>query len=102
MFTIDLLLGTAKPPRSHPLRIAGVALAFALVALALVLDDVYYSSLNRQLAAEHRALQQFVRALRQALPLVSGPDGVRIISQRQQQMEGRDFEYYVVECRLKP
>jgi len=194
MFTIDLLLGTAKPPRSHPLRIAGIALAFALVVIGMVLDDVYYYGINRQLGAEYRSLrhyereiagladmakmlqaadkrrsevnaslaevttaltvhtqwsqvlvtlsksvpesvtmadlmarreelggkyayvlvlgmvsptgpaavEQFVRTLRQALPLIGGPDAVRIISQRQQQMEGRDFQYYVVECRLKP
>ncbi len=194
MFTIDLLLGAAKPPRSHPLRITGVALAFALVAIAFVLDDVYYYGINRQLTAEHQSLrryereiagladvakilqaadkrrsevnaslaevktaltahtkwsdllvtlsqsvpeslaigdlmarreevkggyeyslmigvvsptgpataEQFVRTLRQALPLVGGPDGVRIVSQRQQQVGGRDLQYYVIECRLKP
>lgn len=193
MFTIDLLLGRAKPPRSHPLRMAGVALAFALVATGAVLDGVYYFGLGRQLAAEQVsvrhydreiagladvakmlekadqrrnevntslaevgtvlathakwsdvlvslsqsapesitiadlmarrdevkgkyeysltmgvvsptgpvAVEQFVRTLRQTLPLGSGPDSVRIISQRQQQMEGRDFQYYVIECRLK-
>ncbi len=193
MFTIDLLLGKAKPPRSHPLRMAGVAVAFALVATGALLDGVYYFGLGRELAAEEIsmrrydreiagladvakmlekadqrrndvntslaevgtvltthtqwsdvlvtlsqntpetvtiadlmakrdevrgkyeytltmgvvpltgpvAVEQFVRTLRQALPLVSGPDSVRIISQRQQQLEGRDFQYYVIECRLK-
>jgi len=193
MFTIDLLKGTGKPPLSHPVRMAGVTVAFALVAIAAVLDVARYSRDNIDLglqarslryyteevaklsdvaktldAAEKRkshinsalaevnkalglhtqwspllvalaagvpdsiaiadlmakreeakgkyeyslimgvvsptgpaAVEQTVRALRQALPLVSGPDSVRIISQRQQQMEGRDFQYYVIECQLK-
>jgi hypothetical protein len=194
MFTIDLLLGKAKPPRSHPLLAAGATVAFAIVIVALAFDGVYYYSCSRQLAAERQAMarlenkiigladvartlvaadkrraevdasleevrtaldihrqwsdilvaltrtapetitigdimtkrdevkgkyeysmmmgvisptgpvavEQFVRDLRAALPLASGPDNIRIISQRQQQVEGRDFQYYVVQCRLKP
>lgn len=194
MFTIDLLLGKAKPPRSHPLLAAGATAAFAVVIVALAFDGVYYYSCGRQLAAEEQAMarlqdkivgladvaktlvaadkrrvevdasleevrtaldvhrqwsdilvaltrtapeaitigdimtkrqeakgkyeysmmmglisptgpvavEQFVRDLRTALPLASGPDNIRIISQRQQQVEGREFQYYVIECRLKP
>jgi Tfp pilus assembly protein PilN len=47
------------------------------------------------------AVEQFVRTLRQTLPLQEGPDSARIVSQRQQQLEGRDLLYYVIECRLK-
>jgi hypothetical protein len=194
MFTIDLLKGTEKPPGSHPLFVAGVALAFALVATGAVFDGVHYFGAGRQLAAEQQAAQhslreiaklvdvtkmlqaaekrrkevnaslaevntvltthakwsplvaaaaqsasnaitisdlaakreeirgkyeysftlgvvassgpvaveEFVRTLRQTLPLRPGPDSVRIISQRQQQWEGRDFQYYVIECQLRP
>ena len=194
MFTIDLLKGTEKPPGSHPLLVAGVVLAFALVAVGATLDGVHYFGAGRQFAAEEQsaahftreiaklvdvtkmlqaaekrrgevnaslkevgtaltthtkwsplvaavaqsasnaitisdmaakreeikskyeysftlgvvapsgpsAVEEFVRTLRQALPLRPGPDSVRIISQRQQQWEGRDFQYYVIECRLKP
>ncbi len=47
------------------------------------------------------AVEQFVRTLRLALPLQSGPDSIRIISQRQETVAGQAFQYYVVECRLK-
>jgi hypothetical protein len=47
------------------------------------------------------AVEQFVRALRLSLPLASD-SGIRIVSQRQTQVQGRDLQYYVVECRLKP
>ena len=46
-------------------------------------------------------VEQFVRTLRLALPLVPGPDSIRIISQRQEMVAGQSFQYYVVECRLK-
>jgi hypothetical protein len=48
------------------------------------------------------AVEQFVRALRLALPLVPDSAAVRIVSQRQTQIQGRDFQYYVIECHLKP
>jgi len=48
------------------------------------------------------AVEQFVRALRGALPLAPDSAGIRIVSQRQAQIQGRDFQYYVIECRLKP
>ena len=48
------------------------------------------------------AVEQFIQALRSALPLRPGADPIRIISQRQQQVEGRDVQHYVIECRLKP
>ncbi len=194
MFTIDLLLGKAKPPRSHPLLAAGATTAFAVLIVALAFDGVYYYSCGRQLTAEQQAtarlqdkiagladvakalaaadkrradvdasleevrtaldvhgqwsdilvaltrtapetitigdlmtkrqeargkyeysmmmgvisptgpvaVEQFVRDLRAALPLAPGPDNIRIISQRQQQIAGREFQYYVIECRLKP
>jgi hypothetical protein len=47
------------------------------------------------------AVEQFVRALRLSLSLASD-SGIRIVSQRQIQVQGRDLQYYVVECRLKP
>ena len=48
------------------------------------------------------AVEQFVRALRLALPLAPDSASIRIVSQRQTQIQGRDLQYYVVECRLKP
>jgi len=194
MFTIDLLLGKAKPPRSHPLRAAGATAAFGVLVVAAAFDGVSYFSSGRQAAAQQQvaarldgkiagladvskvlataerrradvnaslaevsqalaihtkwsdvlviltrtapetitigdlmtkreevkgqyeysmmmgvvspagpaAVEQFVRDLRAALPLASGPDNIRIISQRQQQVEGRDLQYYVIQCRLKP
>jgi hypothetical protein len=198
MFTIDLLKGMGKPPLSHPLRMAGVTVAFALVAIAAALDVVRYSRDNIELglqarslryyteevtklsgvskaldAAEKRktqinagltevntaltihakwspivvaltqsttkeititelmakreeqgggeqvkyiyslilgvvstsgpgAVEGFVQAMRQNLPLAPGPDNVRIIAQRQEMVAGRSFQYYVIECRLKP
>jgi len=48
------------------------------------------------------AVEQFVRALRLALPLASDSAGIRIVSQRQAMIQGRDLPYYVIECRLKP
>jgi hypothetical protein len=47
------------------------------------------------------AVEQFMQALRSALPLRPG-DSIRIISQRHQEIEGREVQYYVIECRLKP
>jgi len=47
------------------------------------------------------AVEQFVRTLRVALPLLPGPDSIRIISQRQEMVGGQALQYYVVECRLK-
>jgi len=46
-------------------------------------------------------VEQYVRTLRLALPLQPGPDGIRIISQRQDMIAGQAVQYYVVECRLK-
>lgn len=46
-------------------------------------------------------VEQFVRTLRLALPLLPGPDSIRIISQRQEMVAGQALQYYVVECRLK-
>lgn len=198
MFTIDLLKGMGKPPLSHPLRMAGVTVAFALVAIAAALDGVRYVRDNGELALQARALrryteevtklsgvakaldaaekrktqinaglaevskaltihakwspilvaltdsatkeiaisdlmakreeqgsgdqmkygyslmmgvvstsgpgavEQFVRNIRLNLPLSPGPDSVRIIAQRQEMITGRSFQYYVIECRLKP
>ncbi len=48
------------------------------------------------------AVEQFIRDLRQQMPLAPGPDSIRIISQQQQPIEGRTFQYYVIECRLEP
>ncbi len=48
------------------------------------------------------AVEQFIRDLRQRMPLAPGPDSIRIISQQQQPVEGRTFQYYVIECRLEP
>ncbi len=47
------------------------------------------------------AVEQFVRTLRVVLPLLPGPDSIRIISQRQEMVAGQPVQYYVVECRLK-
>ncbi len=198
MFTIDLLKGMGKPPLSHPLRMAGVTVAFMLVAIAAALDVVRYTRDNGELtlqaqalrryteevaklndvaktldAAEKRkaqvnagltevntalavhakwspilvaltksaakeitivdlmakreeagsgdkmtyayslvlgavspsgagAVEQFVRNMRENLPLAPGPDSVRIISQREQVIAERNLQYYVIECRLKP
>jgi Tfp pilus assembly protein PilN len=46
-------------------------------------------------------VEQFIRALRSALPLRSGPDSVQIVSQRHQDLSGLDAQYYVIECKLK-
>lgn len=201
MFQIDLLLGSERPPRSHPLWIAGLTLLFAAVAVAAALDVVQYLHHSQSLAAQERALahyrteiasmadtqkmldanrqrratidaglaevskvlgthrpwsdilsslaetapndltildlqtrreprkgqaagqktvydytltmgmvslggpavvEQFIRQLRTTLPLMPGSDSIRITSQRHQQVAGRDLQYYVVECRLKP
>ena len=48
------------------------------------------------------AVEQFIRDLRQQMPLAPGPDSLRIVSQQQQPIEGRNFQYYVIECRLEP
>ncbi|GEM_PF-4294318 len=48
------------------------------------------------------AVEQFIRDLRQQMPLVPGPDSLSIVSQQQQLIEGRNFQYYVIECRLEP
>lgn len=48
------------------------------------------------------AVEQFIRDLRQQMPLLPGPDSLRIVSQQQQPIGGRDFQYYVIECRLEP
>jgi hypothetical protein len=199
MFTIDLLKGSGKPPRSHPLRITGLTLVFAALVGAGILDVLLFLSHQHETAAEDRAMahytreiadmadvaqelrtdasrcarinaalaevglvtatqtpwspilmiltektpeaitiidlltereviekgpnkgeygyalklgvisptgpapvERFVRNLRTALPLESGPDGIRIILQRQQQFQGRSFQYYAIECRLNP
>jgi hypothetical protein len=47
------------------------------------------------------AVEQYVRTLRLALPLLPGPDSIRIISQRQQTIGGQPMQYYVVQCQLK-
>jgi hypothetical protein len=47
------------------------------------------------------AVEQFVRTLRLGLPLQSGPDSIRIISQRQEMIAGQPLQYYVIECQLK-
>jgi hypothetical protein len=197
MFTIDLLKGAGKPPRSHPLRVAGLASAFMLLAVGAVLDGLQYYRDHSVLALQKRtlayyegeveklrdvaqtlgevhtrqeqvsavlaevnkvlathttwsgvlltlsqsasndivipdiaakreekgaadqiryaytlmvgvmspsgpaAVEQFVRTLRLGLPLQSGPDSIRIISQRQETVAGRPLQYYVIECRLK-
>ena len=46
-------------------------------------------------------VETFVRALQQRMPLHSSPDSIRIISQRQENVRGRNYPYYVIECRLK-
>jgi len=198
MFTIDLLKGMGKPPLSHPVRMAGVTVAFALVAIAAALDVVRYSRDNIDLGLQARslrryteevaklndvakaldatekrkaqinaslaevskaltihakwspivvalsdsatkeiaitelmgkreeqgggqqtkyvyslvlgvastagqgAIEQFVRDVRQNLPLMPGPDNVRILSQKEEMIAGRNLQYYVIECRLKP
>jgi hypothetical protein len=48
------------------------------------------------------AVEQFLRDLREQMPLAPGPDSIRIVSQQQQAIEGRAFQYYVIECRLEP
>ena len=48
------------------------------------------------------AVEQFLRDLRQQMPLVPGPDSMRIVSQQQQPLEGRNFQYYVIECQIEP
>jgi hypothetical protein len=47
-------------------------------------------------------VEQLIQALRTALPLQPGPDSVQIVSQRHQEIEGRDAQYYIIECKLKP
>jgi hypothetical protein len=197
MFTIDLLKGTGKPPRSHPLWAAGTTFAFIALVVVAALDGVryyrdgallatqkrslsYYSGEIRKLrdvaealdATEKRraeidaalaevnkamschatwspiiatlaqntspdvvlsdimakreergvgdkvrygytmilgvvspsgggAVEQYVRTLRLVLPLLPGPDSIRVISQRQQAVGGQAVQYYVVECQLK-
>jgi hypothetical protein len=46
-------------------------------------------------------IEQYVRTLRQVLPLQPGPDSIRIGSQRQQTVDGRTLQSYTLECRLK-
>jgi hypothetical protein len=197
MFTIDLLKGAGKPPKSHPLWVAGVTLAFLALLVGGVLDAIgyyrdesllatqkrtlaYYEQEIRQMkdvadmlaAAEKRRIEvdgtlaevskalahhavwspvietvarstpedlvitnilakreeqgvgdkarftytlmlgvvsptgplvveQFVRTLRLILPLQGGPDSVRIGSQGQEMLGGRQFQMYMLECRLK-
>jgi hypothetical protein len=198
MFKIDLLNGSERPPLSHPLRIAGITLAFMALAVGAVFDSTrlfsyyettateqrslaYYEREIAQLAdvaksldvAEKRRIQsnaglaevdkvlpihakwsdilvglaeatpetvtiadlmakreeqkvgqgvkylyslvmgvmspsgsapveEFVRLLRLRMPLQPGPDSIRIISQRQEQIQERSVPYYIIECRLKP
>lgn len=197
MFTIDLLKDAGKPPRSHPLWVAGATLAFMALIVAGTLDglryfqdtgalatqrqtQVYYDKEIASLAdvaktldaaAKHEAetnssldevnkalahhavwssvldtvaqstpselvitnilakreeqgvgekarfgytlmlgvvsptgplvVEQFVRALRVVLPLQPGPDSVRIGSQGQETLGGRQYQMFMIECRLK-
>jgi hypothetical protein len=47
-------------------------------------------------------VEAFIQTLRLTLPLQSGPDSIRPVSQKLQQIDGRDVQYYVIESRLKP
>lgn len=199
MFTIDLLKGSGKPPRSHPLRVAAIAVAFVALAAAAALDATSFAQYQTATGIERRssarydqeiasladvartleaaekrrreidaslmevsrvllthakwsgllvaltgatpetitisdlmagrkeqasdaqkgkydyslmigvvspsgsaAVEEFVRMLRQTLPLTPGAASIRIISQRQEEVRGRNLQYYVIECRLKP
>ncbi len=46
-------------------------------------------------------VESLIQTLRLSLPLQSGGDSIRIISQRYLQVDGRDVQYYLIECRLK-
>jgi hypothetical protein len=46
-------------------------------------------------------IEQYVRTLREVLPVQSGPDSIRIGSQRQQTIDGKTLQSYTLECRLK-
>jgi len=46
-------------------------------------------------------IEQYVRTLRQVLPVQPGPDSIRIGSQRQQNIDGKTLQSYTLECRLK-
>lgn len=46
-------------------------------------------------------VESLIHTLRLALPLQSGPESIRPISQKPLQVDGRDVQYYIIECRLK-
>jgi Tfp pilus assembly protein PilN len=198
MFRIDLLKGSENPPRSHPLRIAGITLAFVALIAGAAWDGARFYDCHQAAATERQSaayydreiaqladvaamldtaqkqrdriraslaevdkvlpihakwsdvlvglaeatpetvtiadlmakreeqkvgqqvkyayslimgvmspsgsgpVEEFVRSLRLRMPLQPGPDSIRIISQRQEQIRGRGVPYYIIECRLKP
>jgi len=63
----------------------------------------YYSLLLGVVSPEGAVpVEHYMQALRAALPLQPGPESVQVISQRHQEIDGLDAQYYIIECKLKP
>ncbi len=63
MFTIDLLKGAGRPPRSRPSVVAGAALAFAAIGVGAILIGVQYVTLQWEAAVQGKTLACYDRQM---------------------------------------